>query len=217
MTAFTKPSVSPLFALLFLLGAFCAADLCLLANTSIFYLQLDGPLKNETITDLYRSFNNACWLTRYTHGVDHIFIGWVCDNTSWLARQPEEINQHIQIFRHPRPQFGNVGLLLTGFAVPLWAVFLFSRLLASANKRTKLNYFALLILTLLGTILARITCLVHFIAPSTIQRSFYELWNVAYQLPLGPPMKWRLLPSTNHLLMSFFDVSKYQRSHSTRL
>ena len=100
MTAFTKPSVSPLFALLFLLGIFYAADLWLLAHTSIFYLQLGGPLKNETITELYRSIDNACWLARYTHEVDHIFIGWICDDTSWLTLQPEEINKHIQIFSH---------------------------------------------------------------------------------------------------------------------
>ena len=169
-----------------------------------FYLQLDGPLKNETITDLYRSFNNACWLTRYTHGVDHIFIGWVCDNTSWLARQRRDKSTYPNI-QAPSTSIRKRRSPSDWFCCTSLAVFLFSRLLASANKRTKLNYFALLILTLLGTYIGRITCLVHFHCPtSTIQRII--LWTfgtLLIRLPLGPPMKWEALPSTNHLLMSF--------------
>ena len=177
----------------------------LLAHTSIFYLQLGGPLKNETITELYRSIDNACWLARYTHEVDHIFIGWICDDTSWLTLQPEEINKHPNI-QSPSTSIRKRGLPSDRFPVPVLAVFLFSRLLVSTNKRTKLNYFALLILTLSGTYIGSHSLfgalpLPHLYNPTD---HFMDFWNVAYRLPLGSPMKWEALPSTNHLSDELF-------------
>ena len=112
-----------------------------------------------------------------------------------------------------------MGFLLTGFTVPVLAVFLFSRLLVSTNKRTKLNYFALLILTLSGTYIGSHSLfgalpLPHLYNPTD---HFMDFWNVAYQASteVTYEMGGFYHPLTTYL-MSFFDVSTYQRSHELR-